>query len=596
MSAPKEVNSYGYNSRSYYKSKGVYLIANAENGGISVTGVSKKPPYYYAIKLRQYISNVIGKYVGGTGGALAAGILIGDTSGLPDSVSTDFTTTGISHILAVSGTQTSLIMEYLMLLLCALRLPRRPSAAITAGAIEVFIAVTGFSPSVMRAGIMSLVCLGAILIKRDADVLNSLGFSAFVLCLANPYAATDVGLLLSLTATLGMVTVSKLLLNFAGGKIEKLPSGVRKIVAAPLGILSETVGASALSYPVIIIAFGRVSLISLLANIIEVPVSLFVTLSAAIIVIFSPARFLVFLIKPVAILVRLCCAFMMWFANILASLTFASVSASFGFVDILVIFAVVMLVLYFVFKGRGANGGVCVSCACLAVAVGIFSYSVASHGVMTVATVSNSGGAVVTSNGHAVVIDLPSSDTYPEVSVENYLKKHNINEIDAVILTSYDKTRAKSLCSLESEMTVKRVYMPQNGTSATDTGIEPPEKISVPSKLSAPYGVTITMIPDKSQTGLITLVSCANTKAVVTGGSGLGDYTAYNPEALKADLLVFGGDLDEDFVKSVSPMNAAGGNECSTQTMAELLSAGASVNTEVCAYMTRGNGSYKLCY
>lgn len=103
------------------------------------------------------------------------------------------------------------------------------------------------------------------------------------------------------------------------------------------------------------------------------------------------------------------------------------------------------------------------------------------------------------------------------------------------------------------------------------------------------------MIPDKAQTGLLALVSCANSKTVVTGGGTLGDYSAYNPQALKANLLVFGSDLDENFARAVSPQNAVGGNKSSTSTMAELLSTGASVNTEACAYMTRGNGSYKLC-
>jgi competence protein ComEC len=595
LSVPQDKNDYGYNSRAYYKSKGVYLFANGDD--FTVIKTQNKPPYYYAIKLRQYISGVIGKYVGGGQGALAAGILIGDTSQISSGVKDDFRTTGISHILAVSGTQTSLIMEYLMLLLCAaFRLPRRPAAAITAGAIVIFMAVTGFSPSVMRAGIMALVCLCAIMIKRDADVVNSLGLSALVLCAVNPYAATDVGLLLSLTATLGMATISKRLLSFAGEKTKNMPQGAKKFIKAPLGILCETLGASLLTYPVIVLIFGRISLISLIANMIEVSVSLFVTLLTAVAAIMSPAWFLVFLIKPVAILIRVCCAFMMWFAHALASLPFASISASYGFVDILVVFVAALFILYFVFKGKGASGGVCVSCACLAVAVGVFSYSVASHGVMTVAAVSNTGGAIVTSNGHAVVIDLPSTESYPEEAVESYLKARNINEIDAVILTSYDKKREQSLCQLESAMKVRRVYMPQNGFSATDTGIAEPEKVSLPSKLSAPYGVTITMLPDKAQESMLALVSCASSKAVVTGGGGLGDYSAYNPDALKADLLIFGGDLNENFSESVSPKNAAGGSKSSVQTVSELIAAGANYNTEACSYMTRGNGSYKLSY
>jgi competence protein ComEC len=589
LSAPKQVNSYGYNSRLYYKSKGIYLFANTDD--IKITKVSKRPLYYYAIKLREYISGVMDKYVGGTPGALASGILIGDTSQLPESVSNDFSTTGISHLLAVSGTQTSLIMQYLMLLLCGLRIPRRPAAAATAGAVVCFMAVTGFSASVMRAGIMSIICLAAILVRRDADTLNSLGLSALLMCLANPFAATDVGLLLSVSATLGMITISPRLIAFCHAKLPQKHFG--KPLKAVLGVLCETIGASVLTYPVIVFSFGRVSLISLAANILEVPVSLFVTLAAALIAVFSPAVFLVFLIKPIAILVRIGCAFMIWYAHALASLPFASVSSSYGFVDIIVIFSVVLLILYFVFKNKGANAGVCVSCALFALAVGIFSYSVASRGVMTVAVLSDSGGAVVTSRGHAVVIDLPPDDKYPETAVEQYLKAHNINTIDAVIMTSYDKKRAQSLSTLESDMRVLHAYMPEKSTCKTDLGSKEPKKISTATKINAPYGVTITMLPDSANDGMIALVNFLSSKAVVTGGGTLGDYSKYNSSALKSDLLVFGNGTDSNFAKLVSPKDAVGGAGSSAQTLTALLTNGANINTGSCLYMTRGNG-YKF--
>jgi competence protein ComEC len=589
LSAPNTQNASGFDSRSYYKSKGVYLFATATQ--VDVTPESKKPPYYYAIQLRLYISSSINKFVGGNVGALADGILIGDTSGLPDGVSSDFSATGISHILAVSGTQTSLIMEYLMLLLCALRLKRRPSAAITAAAIVLFMAVTGFSPSVMRAGIMSIVCLLGLIIKRDADVLNSLGISALILCLVNPYAATDVGLLLSLTATLGMVIISKRLNAKMLLKTQKLPDKIKGFVRMPLSLLAETIGASLLTYPVIILVFGRISIISLLANIVEVPISLFVTLATAVLAIFSPAPFLVFLIKPIAILIRLCCAFMMWFAHALASLPFATVSAAYGFVDIFLVFAATLFVLYFVFRGRGATAGACLACVCFVLSVGIFTYLFAARGVMTVEMTSTDGGAIIVCNGHAVVIDLPTTQEFPQEAVENYLKPRNINTIDAVIMTSYNKKRAQSLASLESVMPVARAYMPAGGDSTTDTGFALPEKVSVPSVILAPYGVSITMLPDSAGDNLIALVSCDGSKVIVTGGSNSGDYSAYNPLALKADMLVFGGNLDSSFEKEVSPSYAAGGKGAA-DSIALLESEGASVKNSPGIFMTRGSGYF----
>lgn len=586
LTAPPVNDGTGYDSRSYYKSKGVYLTADIDSGKVEVQKAASHPPYYYAVRLRQYISGAIGKYVGGEQGALASGILIGDTSGLSGTVTDDFRSDGISHILAVSGTQTSLIMEYLMLLFSFLRLPRRAAAGVSAAAVFAFMAVTGFSSSVMRAGIMAILCLGAIILRRDADVLNSLGFAALVLCLANPYAATDVGLLLSLCATLGMALISKPLLRSAKKLALRLPEGARSPAGGALSVLSETVGASVLTLPVIVLFFGRVSLTTLPANMVEVPISLFVTLAAAVLAVLFPAKFLVFLIKPLAVLIRLACAFMMWFAHLLAVVPYASVSAVYGFVDIFVVYAVALFILYFAFRGRGADVGVLVSCGCLALAVGIFSCAVADRGVMTVVTFPD-GGTVITSNGRAVVFDLAGKKSPGEVA--DYLSERNINAVDAVVLARYDSARAQALAGLEESVKVKRVYAPQNGGSVTDTGLAPPDRIAVPSRLDAPYGVSLTLLPDKTGDELLALVSCAGEKAVVAGEGGTGDYSAYNPAALKADLLVFGGELG-GLADEVQPVRAEAAPGAPPDDVAQLVSSGAEVDSGEHAYLTRGSG------
>lgn len=593
LNVPQEVNAYGYNSRSYYKSKGVYLMASINGDEAAVSKTTKKPFYYYAIKLRHYISTAIDKYVWGDEGALASGILIGDVKNLPDEVKSNFTNTGISHILAVSGTQTSLIMQYLLLLLCFLKVPKRISAVITQTAIIIFMAVTGFSPSVMRAGIMSLVFLAAIIIKRDADVINSLGFSALVLCLFNPYAATDVGLLLSLAATLGMVIVSPKLNAFSKRICEKLPLKLNKSLRPILTLLSETIGASLLTFPIIVISFGRISLVSLLSNIVEVPLALAVTLLTAVLAIMSPAFFLEFLIKPIALIIRLLCALMMWFAKALASLPFSSVSASYGYLEIVTVFFAVLFVLYFIFRKKGGSAPICLCCGCIVLTVGMFSFAVASHGVMTVSVLDDSGSCVVTSCGHAVLIDIPKSSKYPALA-ENYLKVRNIRSIDAVILTKTTDKKLENLANLEKDLPVGIVYTPKTGKADMDTGNKNIKKISEASEIRAPYGVKITMMPNSKNDEMIALVACKNAHAVVTGESSGGDYTQYNPQALKANLLVFSGNPSDNILKEISPVYASGTNGSNAQTIAQLITLGSSVNTSSRSYLTRSGEGFMV--
>lgn len=594
LELPDEISNTGFNSRSYYKSKGIYLTAVINNQSAVLTKNTVKPPYYYAISLRHYISNVIDKYVWEENGALASGILIGDTSGLSDKVKDDFTNTGISHLLAVSGTQTSLIMQYLLLVFLAMKLPKRLSAIITSAAIIIFMAVTGFSPSVMRAGIMSLVCLAAMIIKRDADVINSLGFSALVLCILNPYAATDVGLLLSLTATLGMVIISPKLIAFCRITAAKLPHFLTRPLKPLVTILCETVGASALTFPVIIFTFGRLSLVSFIANIFEVPLALFVTLLSAILAILSPIPFITFLLRAIALVIRLCSALMISIAGGLAALPFANISASYAFVDIAVVFSAILLILHFTLRKKGSSLVLCLCCGCFVFAVGMFSFAVANHGVMTVADVSGEGAAVIMSEHHAVLIDLPKSKTYPS-AVSHYLKINNIKTVDAVILTKYDDDHMENLLRLKNEIPINRVYAPLNGKITHDTGQKLPERITNASSINAPYGVRLTVLPDKENDELISLVSCRNARACVLGENTGGDYSLYNPAAFKSQLLVFSHNPDTEFLKSISPTYASGGKESSADTLSSLVTFGARIDTGKRLYLARSDGGYKIC-
>ena len=591
---PPDGSTSGFDSRTYYRSKGIYLFAKALDTP-KITKASTRPLYYYAIALRQYISATINKYTDGQWGALASGILIGDVSKLSGDIKSDFTVTGISHILAVSGTQTSLITEYVMLVLCALRLRKRPAAVCSAAAVILFIAVTGFSPSVMRAGIMSLVFLAGMLIKREPDALNSLGFSALLLCLVSPFAATDVGLLLSFSATLGMITVSKRLQNYLAAKAQPLPKKIKHLSKGPAGLLCETFGASLLTYPVIMLTFGQISGVTLLSNMLEVPVSLFVTLAAAVMVLLEPLRIFVFLIKPIALLIRLATAFMIWYAHTLTSLPFAAVSTSYGFIGLVLLFALLTVLLYFLFRGRGASMKVCAVCICFTLAVGSASYIVSAQGVLTVTALPVDSGSctVMISNGHALVFDLDGTGS--AYQAEQYLKSRDIRQIDALILPVYDKNRVNDANELMETIKVKKIYIP--GAYKSD---ENPYATCI-SQLGVLkwQGVSITLVPDKKGAALLALVSYGGSSVVLTGGAQA-DLSDYNitPQSLKAGLIVFSGGMTKDFAKAVSPQFAIEGSSDAAYGGAIFENLGCKVHdTDVdglLSILTRGNGEYML--
>lgn len=586
----------GYDSRSYYRSKGVYLFASPL-GSATVQTAARRPLYAYAIRLRQAVSASLARFVTGEPGALAAGILIGDTSGLSSGIKSDFTATGISHILAVSGTQTSLITQYLLLLFAALRLPRRPRAVITMAAVAAFMAVTGFSPSVMRAGIMSLLFLAGMMIGREPDALNSLGFSVLVLCAANPFAAADTGLLLSFTATLGMITFSSRLHARLLPQVRRLPAPVARVTAPLAEVLCQTVGASVFTYPVIVLAFRQLSTVALLSNLLEVPVSLFVTLCSAVLALMSPFGFLLFLIRPLALLVRLAAAFMIAYAHLIAQIPFANLSTAYGFVDLLLAFFLLSLLAYALFKGRGAHAGVLAVCLCFTVSVSLLTFTFSQKGVLEVVAlpVSNGSSTLLLRDGHAIVVDLTGYS--PDYQVRQFLRSRNIPRIDALILCGFDQKRADAANSLIKSMPVSAVVIPGAYRSA---GNPSALFVSGVTTVAAWGNVSISLYPNETAKNLVASVHYGASSVLVTGGQDL-DAADYPSAAglLKADVVAFGGSLTANAVRAVSPHYAeASDPESCLYASAKLQAAGCALSratdTAVISVATRGNGEYRM--
>ena len=116
--------------------------------------------------------------VGGEEGAFAAALLTGDTSGLGETVVDGARATGLSHILAVSGLHLSILNGFLLVLFGKLRMNKWAANIVCILFTLGFMAVAAFTPSVLRAGIMSIILFIGRLAGREPDTLNSLGIAA----------------------------------------------------------------------------------------------------------------------------------------------------------------------------------------------------------------------------------------------------------------------------------------------------------------------------------------------------------------------------------------------------------------------------------
>ncbi len=193
--------------------------------------------------------------------SLAAGLLYGARSGFTPEVTEDFSRVGLTHIVAVSGYNISIIACVLMNILIRLSLDRRKAFFVVIGGIILFVFFTGASASVVRAGIMGIIVLLATQLGRQSRVGNVLVFTAAVMMLMNPFVLIwDAGFQLSFLSTLGLIYISPILNNFG---IET----DNKFLYIILESLSTTLSAIIATLPLILFQFGQLSLIAPLANI-----------------------------------------------------------------------------------------------------------------------------------------------------------------------------------------------------------------------------------------------------------------------------------------------------------------------------------------
>lgn len=189
------------------------------------------------------------------------GLLVGQRNTLPDEISQQLLMVGLTHIIAVSGYNLTIIIQVMRRLLAA-----RSKLQMTAGCVAligVFIAITGSSPSIVRAGIVSLIGVAAAYYGRTIRPLVLILAAAAASVAANPlYLWGNISWYLSFLAFFGVLVVSPLVTRRLYGQREP------KLVMA---LLIESLCAGAMAEPYILLIFGQTSLVSLPANLLVAP-------------------------------------------------------------------------------------------------------------------------------------------------------------------------------------------------------------------------------------------------------------------------------------------------------------------------------------
>lgn len=226
--------------------------------------------------------------------SLGIGLLIGSKQGFSQNLINDFAKVGITHIIALSGYNVTIIIIFLTDVLLGF-LTRRQIFGVSLVLILLFVAMTGAASSVIRASIITLLIAYGKTIGRKADMTNLILLSAVVMVAINPFVLRfDVGFQLSFLAFIGLVYFSPIIsLIFNRRFLKRCPNPIKSAII-------ETLSAQIIVLPLILTSFGLVSLIAPLTNVLILPLipaaMLFIFLSTLIYWIIPAIGMLAFLI------------------------------------------------------------------------------------------------------------------------------------------------------------------------------------------------------------------------------------------------------------------------------------------------------------
>lgn len=237
-----------------------------------------------------------------------------------------------------------------------------------------FMAVSGFSPSVVRAGIMLAVVYSGKMFMRNGDSLNSLGIAALILTVPNPVAVADVGMLLSFTATLGIILWAQGMTAFIMGKFTKL-NRLKRPVEFIVNLFSVSVSAAVWTMPFSVLLFGKVSLFSILLSVVLSPVVSILVACSLLTVIFNGIGAIGFIAYPFAFVCEWLSRFVLAVVGTISGIPFSYVNARKPYFYIWLGLAAVMVIAGCFVKNRAgyAVKSAVVSLCVLTLGFGIYS-------------------------------------------------------------------------------------------------------------------------------------------------------------------------------------------------------------------------------
>lgn len=266
---PEKARNYGgFNYKQYLKTLKIYgTIKTEEIKRIDQRSGIMEISNSICLKIKENIERSYNKETSG----IILGIMLGDTTEIDEETKNNFSESNISHVLAVSGMHVS----YLIFLISNSTqkiLGKKQSKIISSIVLVIYMFITGFSISVVRASIMGILNCMSFIVYRNSNTLNNIAISALIILISNPFSLESTSFLLTYGGTLGIIyfqpTVKKCIkeIKIRHGKWKYMFIKIQRKSEKIIETLAVSISAQIIIAPIIILKYNTIGISFIFTN------------------------------------------------------------------------------------------------------------------------------------------------------------------------------------------------------------------------------------------------------------------------------------------------------------------------------------------
>ena len=266
-------NEGGFDYKEYLKTLKIYGTIYVEN--IEIIEKNQRNPFMLLsnkifLKIKQNMEITFNKKTS----ALMIGVMLGDTTDISEKTKKEFSESNLSHVLAVSGMHISYII-YLATNSTQKAFGKRKSKVIAIIVLIIYMFITGFSVSIVRAGIMGILNCLSFVVYRKNNTLNNIAIATLITLMINPYSIISLSFLLSYGGTIGIIlfgpTIEKMLKNIKikNRKWKYVFLKIQRKSENIINIIAVTISAQIVIAPILVFNFNTIGLFFLVTNFLQ---------------------------------------------------------------------------------------------------------------------------------------------------------------------------------------------------------------------------------------------------------------------------------------------------------------------------------------